>query len=164
MYRLKTSFPRLNIHQSRTQLKMKRPHCSSAAASPSCYAHINDEDNSLGVIPNLLTRSLCRPFSQSDAHDGDVLSANPPERRDGWTLQKEKENPQVVTVKCALLKIIQRKIKLRKQEENKHQPDYRDLSAAWHHVLLKNFRTKRQYQQITQTCIRLQHNLNMCSV
>lgn len=54
----------------------------------SCYAHINDEDNSLGVIPNLLTRSLCRPFSQFDADDDDVLSVNPPEKRDGGTLQK----------------------------------------------------------------------------
>lgn len=56
----------------------------------SCYAHINDEDNSLRVIPNLLTRSLCRPFSQFDADDdGDnVLSINPPERGAGSHLLK----------------------------------------------------------------------------
>lgn len=56
----------------------------------SCYAHINDEDNSLRVIPNLLTRSLCRPFSQFDADDDsdNVLSINPPERGAGSPLLK----------------------------------------------------------------------------
>lgn len=63
---------------------------SSAVPARSCYAHINDEDNSFRVIPNLLTRSLCRPFSQFDAddHDDNILSINSPERRAGSHLVK----------------------------------------------------------------------------
>lgn len=84
MYHLKPSFPILNIHQSHSaedetaSLFISR----GGVLARSCYAHINDEDNSLGVISNLLTRSLCRPFSHFDADDGDVLSVNPLERRD----------------------------------------------------------------------------------
>lgn len=74
VHRLKPSFPRLNIHQSHSAEDETASLFISGGGVParSRYAHINDEDNSHRVIPNLLTRSLCRPFSQFDA--------NPPPR------------------------------------------------------------------------------------
>lgn len=86
MYRLKPSFPSSEYSsESHSAEDETASLFISDGGTParSCYAHINDEDNSLRVIPNLLTRSLCRPFSRFDADDDDVLSVNPLEKRDG---------------------------------------------------------------------------------
>lgn len=53
---------------------------SSGTLPRSCYAHINGGDNSLRVIPNLLTRNLCRRLSHFDADDEGFLFVSPPER------------------------------------------------------------------------------------
>lgn len=60
---------------------------AAAAAARPRYAHINDGDNSLGVIPNLLTRRPGGPFSPFDAHDDDDVSSQ----------REEETNPRVIS-------------------------------------------------------------------
>lgn len=62
----------------------------TAAAARPRYAHINDEDNSLGVIPNLLTRRPGGSFGPFDAHDDDDVSSQ----------REEETNPRVISSNC----------------------------------------------------------------